>query len=269
MKASLPFLLVGILAAAAVAAQPPTHLEGDVRDLSGKDLQTVFEATRSFGGPAWLAYRVPAANDWHGGCCDHASAGHDDHGELELTRSGPHRQLSILVRLDGRQVTDLELVDPNCPFAVRGRPVFWAGNLPSAASLDLLQGWLEEDSRLAEDVIVAVALHGGDEADEILVRNATRSGRTELRKQALFWLGQRSPDHGDLIYEMAMSDESLDVAQHAIFVLAQIREPLGVEYLARAIDQQRRPEVRKDALFWIGQSDSDQAWEILRRVLNE
>ena len=122
MRARGLLLATGILAAAAVAAQPPPGLEGDVRDLSQQNLQTVRAAAQSAGEPAWLAYRVPAANYWFGGCCNHGSPTHDDrHGEIERPRSGPNRQLTILTRFDGDQVTDLQLIDPNCPFAVRGR----------------------------------------------------------------------------------------------------------------------------------------------------
>ncbi len=149
--------------------------------------------------------------------------------------------------------------------------IFWLGTTRGRAGFEALDALLagRPDSETMEAIVFALSQSPVALAEERLVEIATRDLYSDVRGKALFWLGQSGEEHADLILEAALADPSDDVAEHAVFVLSQLPEPRNVELLTEVLIQQRRPELRKEALFWIGQSSSPEALEIVSRILNE
>lgn len=56
---------------------------------------------------------------------------------------------------------------------------------------------------------------------------------------------------------------------HDHLIEVVFRQPRGLAYLVRVLDQHTRPELRKEALFWIGQSNQPDALETITRILNQ
>jgi len=91
----------------------------------------------------------------------------------------------------------------------------------------------------------------------------------ELRKKALFWAGQgRNVDVADLVrlYD-TMNDR--EMKEQLIFVYSQRREEAAVEKLCQIGKNDPDVELRKKALFWLGQSRSQRAMECLTEVINK
>ena len=149
--------------------------------------------------------------------------------------------------------------------------VFWLGTARGQAGYESLVRLLESRPEIDLRKAVVFALHQSpvDAAAARLARLAVSDPDPEIRREALFWLGQSGLAHAEMIYDAALGDADDDVARHAVFVLGQRPEPENIEYLARVLRQDRRPELRKEALFWIGQVDSSDALDIVSRVLNE
>ena len=149
--------------------------------------------------------------------------------------------------------------------------VFWLGTARREEGYASLLALLA--SRPATEILkaVAFALHQSPvaAAEGTLAELAAGDPLPEVRREALFWLGQSGAAHAETIYAAALADPDEGVARHAVFVLGQLPEPEGVEQLVRVLTQDRRPALRREALFWIAQSDSDQALDIVDRILSE
>ena len=99
---------------------------------------------------------------------------------------------------------------------------------------------------------------------ERLVRDDAAS--LETRKQALFWLGQGDLPTRDLarLYD-GLGPSAL--REHFTFVISQRRDDLAIDKL---IDVARRDpdlEIRKQAMFWLGQSREPRAIKFFKDLL--
>jgi len=91
----------------------------------------------------------------------------------------------------------------------------------------------------------------------------------ETRKKALFWAGQgHNVDMGDLVklYD-SMSDR--EMKEQLIFVYSQRREEAALDKLFQIGKNDPDRELRKKAIFWIGQSRSPRAAQYLQELINQ
>jgi len=98
-------------------------------------------------------------------------------------------------------------------------------------------------------------------------RGAPRSGR----KQAVFWLSQAAGDKaaeglGELVDD---EDEDREVREQAVFALSQLPGEEGVPILLRVARNNKSPDVRRKALFWLGQSEDPRALALFEEILTK
>jgi hypothetical protein len=91
---------------------------------------------------------------------------------------------------------------------------------------------------------------------------------TQSREQALFWIGQSDTPTANLL--AIYSDLTpLSLREHYTFVLSQRRDDdQAVDKLIDVARHDRDPGVRKQAMFWLGQSHSAKATKFFRDVLS-
>jgi HEAT repeat protein len=104
---------------------------------------------------------------------------------------------------------------------------------------------------------------------EVVASVAHNDKSPHVRGQALFWLAQRA---GQKIAESAINDAiandpETEVKKKAVFALTQIPGGDGVPLLIQVVRNNRNPEVRKQAMFWLGQSKDDRALAFIEEVL--
>ena len=76
-----------------------------------------------------------------------------------------------------------------------------------------------------------------------------------MRGQALFWLGQKAGKKAVAAITGAIADDpETEVKKKAVFALSQLPKEDGVPMLIQVAKTNRNPEVRKQAMFWLGQS---------------
>ena len=121
-----------------------------------------------------------------------------------------------------------------------------------------------DDPELKDKVIQAVAQLDEDDDQRWLVQRVLDPKESvELRKQALFWRGQKqSAPLGDLVALYPRLD-SRDLKEHYVFVLSQRREPEAVDKLIDLAKNDSDREVREQATFWLGQSRDPRATKYL------
>ena len=88
----------------------------------------------------------------------------------------------------------------------------------------------------------------------------------ELRKQALFWASQGGLPTADLagLYG-SITDRGM--REQLIFVLSQRGDKAAADKLFEIAKGDPDPELRKKALFWLGQMDDPRVAEILQQIL--
>jgi HEAT repeat protein len=91
-----------------------------------------------------------------------------------------------------------------------------------------------------------------------------------IRGQALFWLSQRAGDEALKTIGTAVSDDpELEVKRRAVFALSQLPRGEGVPLLIDVARTHRLPEVRRQAMFWLGQSRDPRAVDFFEQVLTQ
>jgi HEAT repeats len=100
-----------------------------------------------------------------------------------------------------------------------------------------------------------------------LTRNASLPQQT--RRSAVFWLGQQAGDRitRELSAFVNESDEDREVRKHAVFALSQRPRDEAVPELVRIARTHRDPEIRKTAMFWLGQSGDPRAIALFEEIL--
>jgi hypothetical protein len=156
------------------------------------------------------------------------------------------------------------------PVAVREKAVFWAAESgATAAQLSSLYA-RAGDAKIRDQILFAYSrIHDPSGARELL-RVARGDDAMELRKKAVFWLGQRAGeeitrDLGDLV---GSESEDEQVREQAVFALSQ-RRGEGVPALIQIARTNPDPRLRKRAIFWLSQSNDPRAVDLFETILTK
>ncbi len=154
---------------------------------------------------------------------------------------------------------DLAHRNPDPDLEVREQAVFWLSQARGAEALDALASILQEtdDPELQERAVFAISQHGSERAVELLRAYAERPGADrEVRANAIFWIGQNGRAGGArYLRELYGRLDDAELKERAIFGVAQHQDAESRRWLlARAGDAGEDMELRKNALFWAGQS---------------
>jgi hypothetical protein len=89
------------------------------------------------------------------------------------------------------------------------------------------------------------------------------------RKDAVFWLSQAAGDAATQgLTELAENEgEDREVRDQAVFALSQLPDDQGIPILIRLARSNKDPQVRRKALFWLGQSDDPRALRLIEEIL--
>ena len=92
-----------------------------------------------------------------------------------------------------------------------------------------------------------------------------------IRRNAVFWLSQVAGDEATKgLTELAESQgQDRDVRDQAVFALSQLPHDQGVPILIRLAKTNQDPQVRRKAIFWLGQSDDPRAIKLFEEILTE
>src|SRR5436853_2843173 len=112
---------------------------------------------------------------------------------------------------------------------------------------------------------------GSVEGTNFLIRVAETDSDNELKKQALFWIGQRAGQRSlEVLGKTVDSDDAdTDVQKQAVFAISQRPKDEAVPLLIKIAKTHAKPEVRKQAMFWLGQTGDPRALEFFKEVLSK
>ena len=164
---------------------------------------------------------------------------------------------------------------PGVSTEVVGSIIFWLGQRRGTENAAFLRGLYTKltDEDLKEKVIFSLAQQGGNENGRWLMDLALNEREPiEMRKKALFWVGQSGDKSvagiGELVglYDRIQNHE---MKEQLIFVYSQRHEPEALDKLIDIVRHEQDKELRKKALFWVGQSHDPRAARLLEEIINQ
>ena len=180
---------------------------------------------------------------------------------------GPARV--VLDRRDG------ELADLRFYVGGRWRPaganVVDLGTVPAREAADYLVSIAQsERGSMGEKAIFPATIADSSNIWPAMLKiarndNLPRSTRT----QSVFWLGQAAGDAATANLKDIVLDNSVDreVRESAVFALSQRPREEGIPALISVARTNKDPEIRKKALFWLGQSHDPRAIDLFEELL--
>src|SRR5207253_11516448 len=89
--------------------------------------------------------------------------------------------------------------------------------------------------------------------------------------QSVVWVGQAAGDAATRGLNDMVVDNSVDreVREQAVFALSQRPHDEGVPALIAVARTNKDPEIRKKALFWLGQSHDPRALDLFEELLTK
>jgi HEAT repeat protein len=285
-RASSTRALASIVEAQAAHADLPVRsTRVERRDAAAGLAQTVAAIQRADGGPLWLAWSVPAAAGREGrhprwGDRDPGRCILDDDGEIRQSygTDGNTERIALLVRSEGTRLTRVAFTDERCTVDAGSRTVYWLSSVAPAQSVGLIAGIIRDAQQTASDAgrkgdrrgqaIAAVALHGDPAADTALADFVGAGQPRPLRKDAAFWLGAaRGPAGAAVVDRLARTDSDDDFRKHLAFVLTL--NDGGIDTLLELARRDPSPQVRGQALFWLGQKAGQRAVAALEGAVTD
>jgi HEAT repeats len=148
---------------------------------------------------------------------------------------------------------------------LREEAVFWIGHTENKLVVPFLKETAMSDSNedVAEKAVFSLHNINNDESVDAVIFLA-KEARDEVRKKAIFWLGQLAGKKAiESLGDIVFSDEETDIQKQAVFALSQLDEGQGISKLIKIANTHPNPKIRKNAIFWLGESDDERALDAL------
>lgn len=151
--------------------------------------------------------------------------------------------------------------------------IFWLGEGRGDQGLESLQRLLTElpngDTR--QQINFALAQNGSKTAFDLLTDISRTDADPEQKSNALFWLADEFPEQArDILLEVIASEQDPEVLEQTVFAISQLPPEMRSQMLLDlARDTQQTKAVRRQALFWLANSDDDQAVAALTDLLTQ
>ncbi|MEO8333494.1 MAG: HEAT repeat domain-containing protein [bacterium] len=161
------------------------------------------------------------------------------------------------------------------PSSVREQAIFWLGQRKSSENAEFLRslfgklGKGESNDELRKKILFSLSqMHGVGNDKWLLAIALDQSNSEELRGHALWTATQAGIPGADLvsIYDK-LSDPQ--VKEKLIWVLSESRDRASADKLVEIAQKDPDREMRKKAIFWLGQKNDPRIRQILIDILNK
>lgn len=155
---------------------------------------------------------------------------------------------------------------------MREQAIFWLGQRHSDENAKFLRDLFEKTSSksLKDKIIFSISQTRNSGNDDWLLEQAvnTKNSMT-VRKDALFWAGQNGAVDMAKLGALYDKTNEPEFKKQVIFVLSQRgKSPEAIDKLIDISKHEKDKELRKEALFWLGQSRDPRAVKALMEIIN-
>lgn len=150
--------------------------------------------------------------------------------------------------------------------------IFWLGESRGKQGFEILEALLAElpEGDARREINFALAQNHSPGAADLLFEIARTDPDPEQRGQAMFWLAQEYPGKAqDWLLEVVRSERDDEVLEQAVFAISQLPDDDGDKVLLDLARDAAAPKaVRRQAIFWLAQSDNDDSIAALTDLLS-
>jgi len=165
--------------------------------------------------------------------------------------------------------------------SLRKEAVFAIGISKEPGAMSALENLYQSNNsrEVKKQIIFAASINNNDgnassrsdDGVNFLIKLAESESDRELRKQAIFWLGQRAGKRslevlGNVVEK---SDDDTEVQKQAVFAISQRPKDEAVPLLIKIARTHPKAAVRKQAMFWLGQTGDERAVEFFKEILSK
>ena len=183
-----------------------------------------------------------------------------------LVQKGNERAMAIVRQLAERG---------DVPGDVRQQAVFWLGQHASPANAQFLRGLFakapagENGIEFKKKVMFSLSQMHGQGNDRWLMSIANDASQPiDVRKHALWTAGQAGIAASELIALYARTNDR-EMKEHLIWVLSQEDERAAVDKLFDIARRDPDVQMRKKALFWLGQKNDPRVQQLLLELIDK
>ena len=254
------------------------------------------DATRGVGAaigaigsptPTWFAWTAPIRGHsiccWESGgkgkgCCGRCkldggngfsiSDEDEDDGDADGPRAiGARSEMLLVARVERGTVRNVRLFSASCGLDGQGKTIHLLTNVSPESSIDYLLAQIRNADREGQ-LLAALSLHDHPRVVPALIDLARHDPEKEVRRHAIFWLGQKAGTKvaGELRRAID-EDPDEDVKQHAVFAISQLPRERSVPLLIDLIKTHKNRAVRERAMFWLAQTDDPRALDLIEGIL--
>jgi HEAT repeat protein len=158
----------------------------------------------------------------------------------------------------------------NAPDGLREKAIFWLGQQRAPEGGQYLRSLYPRVSSddLKDKVIFSISQQKDEESAKWLVGLAgNQSESMDLRKKALFWAGQTG-ESLDRLVSMYDRMKEREMRDQMIFVFSQRRERAALDKLIDIAKNDPDREMRRKAMFWLGQSKDPRVAAFLTDIIS-
>jgi len=153
----------------------------------------------------------------------------------------------------------------------RKQAVFWMALVRGQEGADITSSimFTDKDAEVREHAAFSLAQSEAPRVTADLIRLGNTDRAAEVRAQAWFWLAHTAaPEAESAIFTALRKETDAEVRERAILALSRLPDERAAKALLTiAEDRSQSRELRKRAVFWLSQSDSDAALTYLEQVL--
>lgn len=149
--------------------------------------------------------------------------------------------------------------------------IFWLGESRGEQGFGILEQLLSElpKGNTRREINFALAQNKTPGAADLLFEISKSDPDPEQRGEAMFWLAQGYPREAqDWLLEVIRTERNTGVLDEAVFAISQLPDANGDRLLLDLARDASTPRaVRRQALFWLAQSDNDASVAALTELL--
>ena len=192
-------------------------------------------------------------------CCCDDSANWTNHGDRARVE---YDELVVVAQMEGTRIRKIRVREPNCPVKV-DRFV----TPTQEQSLDFLLSHVGDADREGQ-LLAVISMHDHPRVVPDLIQLARHHDDKEVRRHAIFWLGQKAGEKATAELQRAVdNDPDDDVREHAVFAISQLPADRSVPLLINLVKTHKSAGVRKKAMFWLAQTGDQRALDLIEAIL--
>ena len=259
---------------------------GDFVQIAGPSLESRFESAIARGRSAadetfWVAYQFPVEDGVRVG--GRGATLNTDRGSQTAYRSrdgivlipeeGVPTQrvgLFLMARKSDGAIRRMRVLDLDENYEIRDREVYWLGAAEADESVDMVARVAAGgQNRNVSSLMMVMSLHETERSTDRLIEIARGSAPRDVRKDALFWLGQEvSQRAGDALRDMVMEDgPETEIQKQAVFAISRRDDDESIPLLIEVAADHSSLAVRKQAIFWLGRKQDPRVVDFFERML--